>query len=87
MTTLTSKGYTATVVADPDTGSFHGQVVNIPALLTIAGSSMDEVKIAFDEVIADYEKWCCERDKVWRRRTALSSAVPFFKRAGKPSHG
>ena len=76
MTKLTSKGYTATIVADPDTGVFHGQVTNIPALLTIAGCSMDEVKIAFDEAIADYEVWCRERDNLHGRRQGSGRLAP-----------
>jgi len=55
MTKLTCKGYTATVEADPDTGWLYGEVTNIPALLTIAGCSMDDLKAAFVLAIADYE--------------------------------
>jgi predicted HicB family RNase H-like nuclease len=55
MANLTCKGYTAIVEADPGTGWIHGAVMNIPALLTIAGCSMDDLKAAFALAVADYE--------------------------------
>ena len=55
MTKLACKGYTATVEADPDTGWLYGEVKDIPALLTISGCSMDDVKVAFALAVADYE--------------------------------
>ena len=81
MTTLTCKGYTATVVTDPDTGVFHCQVTDMGALLTIAGCSMDEVKAAFEEALADYEVRCRERDKMRRaQHSAKASQTPLIRR-------
>jgi predicted HicB family RNase H-like nuclease len=77
MTKLTHKGYIATIEADPDTGLLHGEATNARALLTFAGRSMDEVKTAFEETIADYEEWSRERDKALetpRRRIAARKA-------------
>ncbi len=63
MTTLTHKGFTATIESDPDTGLFHGEATAKGALVTFAGRSMGEVKAAFEETIADFEEWCSERGK------------------------
>jgi predicted HicB family RNase H-like nuclease len=63
MTKLTCKGYAATVEADPETGFLHGEVPTTGALLTIAGCSMDEVKAALEETIADYEELRRERNR------------------------
>ena len=38
-------------------------MINTRAVLTFQGSSLDELKTAFADTIADYEDWCRERGK------------------------
>ena len=63
MNSLRHKDYLATIELDPDAGFFHGEVINTHAVLTFQGSSLDELKAAFADTIADYEDWCRERGK------------------------
>ena len=63
MNMLRHKDYLATIELDSDAGIFHGEVINTRAVLTFHGSSLDELKSAFADTIADYEDWCRERGK------------------------
>jgi predicted HicB family RNase H-like nuclease len=63
MTTMTHEGYLATVELDEDAGLFHGEVVNTRDVLTFQGRTLDELRAAFAETIADYIDWCRERGK------------------------
>jgi predicted HicB family RNase H-like nuclease len=61
MNMLRHKDYLATIELDPEAGFFHGEVINTRAVLTFHGSSLDELRAAFADTIADYEEWCQER--------------------------
>ncbi|WP_337997103.1 type II toxin-antitoxin system HicB family antitoxin [Oleispirillum naphthae] len=63
MSTMTHKGYVATVELDEDAGLFHGEVVNTRDVLTFQGGTVEELKVAFADTVADYEDWCKERGK------------------------
>ncbi len=63
MNLLRHKEYLATIELDPDAGFFHGEVINTRAVLTFQGRSLDELRAAFADTIADYEDWCKERGK------------------------
>jgi predicted HicB family RNase H-like nuclease len=63
MTTMTHDGYVARVELDEDAGLFHGEVVNIRDVLTFRRQTLEELKIAFADTIADYIGWCHERGK------------------------
>jgi predicted HicB family RNase H-like nuclease len=63
MTTMTHDGYLATIELDEDAGLFHGEVVNTRDVLTIQGRTLDELRSAFADTIADYADWCRERGK------------------------
>jgi predicted HicB family RNase H-like nuclease len=63
MTTMTHDGYVATIELDQDAGSFHGEVINTRDVLTFQGRTLDELKTAFGDTIADYIEWCRERGK------------------------
>jgi len=63
MSMMRHKDYLAAVELDPDAGLFHGEVVNMRAVLTFQGRSIDELQSAFADTIADYEDWCKERGK------------------------
>ncbi len=63
MTMMTSDGYLAKVELDEEAGLFHGEVINTRDVLTFQGRTLDELKAAFAETIADYIEWCRERGK------------------------
>jgi predicted HicB family RNase H-like nuclease len=63
MTTMTHDGYVARVELDEEAGLFHGEVVNTRDVLTFQGRTLDELKTAFADTIADYVDWCRERGK------------------------
>jgi predicted HicB family RNase H-like nuclease len=63
MTTLTHDGYVATIELDEEAGLFHGEVVNTRDVLTFQGRTLDELRVAFADTIADYIEWCRERGK------------------------
>lgn len=61
MTAMSHDGYVATIELDEDAGVMHGRVVNARAVLTFEGTSVDDLKQAFADTIADYKAWCSER--------------------------
>jgi predicted HicB family RNase H-like nuclease len=63
MTTMTHDGYVARVELDDQAGLFHGEVVNTRDVLTFQGRTLDQLKAAFADTIADYVEWCRERGK------------------------
>jgi predicted HicB family RNase H-like nuclease len=63
MTTMTHDGYIARVELDEEAGLFHGEVVNTRDVLTFQGRTLDELRTAFADTIADYVDWCHERGK------------------------
>jgi predicted HicB family RNase H-like nuclease len=63
MTTMTHDGYLASVELDQEAGLFHGEVVNTRDVLTFQGRTLDELRIAFADTIADYIDWCRARGK------------------------
>src|SRR6266581_4676158 len=63
MTTMTCDGYVATIELDEEAGVFHGEVINTRDVLTFQGRTLDELKAAFADTIADYVEWCRERGK------------------------
>jgi predicted HicB family RNase H-like nuclease len=67
MITMTHDGYVATIELDEEAGLFHGEVINTRDVLTFQGRTLDELKIAFADTIADYIDWCRERGKERQR--------------------
>jgi predicted HicB family RNase H-like nuclease len=63
MTTMTHDGYVATIELDEEAALFHGEVINTRDVLTFQGRTLDELKVAFADTIADYIEWCRERGK------------------------
>ena len=63
MTTMTHDGYVAAIEYDEEAGLFHGEVVNTRDVLTFQGRTVDELKTAFADTVADYLDWCRERGK------------------------
>jgi predicted HicB family RNase H-like nuclease len=63
MTTMTHDAYVATVELDEQAGLFHGEVINTRDVLTFQGRTLDELRAAFSDTIADYVAWCRARGK------------------------
>jgi predicted HicB family RNase H-like nuclease len=63
MTTMNHEGYVATIELDEEAGLFHGEVINTRDVLTFQGRTLDELKVAFADTIADYIEWCQARGK------------------------
>lgn len=63
MNLLTHQGYLATIELDEEAGLFHGEVVNTRDVPTFQGRTLDELRAAFADTIADYVAWCRERGK------------------------
>lgn len=55
------KGYIGKVEIDEDAGILHGEVINIRDVITLEGSSVDEVQKAFRESVDDYLEFCAQR--------------------------
>jgi predicted HicB family RNase H-like nuclease len=64
---MSHEGYIAAMELDEDGGFFHGEVVNTRDVLTFRGRTLEELKSAFADTIADYVEWCRERGKAPER--------------------
>lgn len=53
MSTMTHDGYIATLEIDEGAGVIHGRVVNARAVLTFEGTTVEELRGAFAETLAD----------------------------------
>ncbi len=55
------KNFEATVNFDDDAEIFHGEIVNTRDVITFQGSSVEELKRAFEDSVEDYLEFCLER--------------------------
>lgn len=55
------KDYEATVKFDDETEVFYGEVINMRDVITFQGSSVEELKKAFEDSVEDYLEFCRER--------------------------
>ena len=62
-TTMSWKGYIATIEYDPDIRKFHGIVQNANSVITFYGSSVDELECEFEASMTEYFKLCKEKGK------------------------
>ena len=53
--------YIAHVEFDDEAGVFHGEVVNTRDVITFQGTSVDELKKAFEDSVEEYLDFCQER--------------------------
>jgi len=60
---MTYNGYIASIELDEEAGLFHGEVINTRDVLTFQGRTLDDLRTAFADTIADYIDWCRERGK------------------------
>ncbi len=58
---MTYKGYSGTVRFDDEAEVFHGEVLGLRDVVTFQGTTVEEVKSAFEESIDDYLEFCKER--------------------------
>lgn len=61
MTTMTHEGYIAVLDVDADAGVIHGRVINTRVVLTFEADTLEGLRSAFADTIADYKDWCRER--------------------------
>jgi predicted HicB family RNase H-like nuclease len=55
------KGYQAKVELDEQAGIFHGEVINTRDVITFQGSSVEELRQAFEDSVDDYLEFCKSR--------------------------
>ena len=55
------KGYIARVDFDDKAEIFHGEVMNVRDVITFEGTSVAELRRAFQESVEDYLAFCAER--------------------------
>jgi predicted HicB family RNase H-like nuclease len=58
---MTYKGYRARAELDEDAGVFHGEVTNTRDVITFQGSSVEELKRAFEDSVDDYWEFSASR--------------------------
>jgi predicted HicB family RNase H-like nuclease len=63
MTTLTHDGYVAEIEIDEEAGLLSGSVINTRATLHFAGRTVEELKQAFADTLADYRDWCASEGR------------------------
>lgn len=73
---LVEGDYLARVDLDPDGDIFHGRIIGITDVINFYGSSIDELKAAFKDAIADYQDWCAEDGQQPQR--SLSGALTIY---------
>lgn len=58
---MTYKGYSGTVRFDDEGEILHGEVLGLRDVVTFQGTTVEELKRAFEESIDDYLEFCEER--------------------------
>jgi predicted HicB family RNase H-like nuclease len=58
---LMKDGYTAEVTYHEGDDLMHGLTLNTRATLHFAGRTLDELRSAFEDTLADYFGWCADR--------------------------
>jgi len=57
------KGYVGQVEFDDEANLFHGEVINLRDVVTFQGSTVEELREAFQESVDDYLEFCEERNE------------------------
>ena len=55
------KGYFAKVEFDDEADIFHGEVINLRDVITFEGTTVKELRKAFQDSVDDYLEFCAER--------------------------
>lgn len=58
---MTYKGYVGKVEFDDEAGIFYGEVVNLRDVITFQGTSVQELRQAFQDSVDDYLEFCAQR--------------------------
>ena len=78
------KGYVGQVEFDDEANIFHGEVINLRDVVTFQGSSVQELRKAFEESVDDYLDFCEERgespDKPYSGKFMLRVEPELHKR-------
>ncbi|MHB1351423.1 MAG: type II toxin-antitoxin system HicB family antitoxin [Desulfobulbaceae bacterium] len=78
------KGYIGKVELDDEAGIFHGEVINTRDVITIQGTTVAEIKQAFQESVEDYLAFCKqlgqEPDKPFTGRLMLRLSPDLHRR-------
>lgn len=61
---LNYKGYTGQAEFDDEAGLLHGEVLGLRDVVTFQGTSVEELKGAFEESVDDYLEFCRVRGEV-----------------------
>ncbi len=56
-------GYRAGIRYDDDAGLFHGEVIDTRDVITFQGTSVAELRQAFNDSVDEYLKVCAERGR------------------------
>ena len=60
---MTYKGYEGVGALDEEAGLFTVEVINTRDVITFQGSSVEELKRAFEDSVDDYLEYCATRGK------------------------
>ncbi len=60
-TMMTYKGYVGKVEFDDEAGIFYGEVINLRDVITFQGTSVQELRQAFQDSVDDYLEFCARR--------------------------
>ena len=63
MSMMTYKGYHGAFEYDSEADIFHGEVINLPDIITFQGRSIDDLKQALADSVEDYLEFCAEKGK------------------------
>jgi predicted HicB family RNase H-like nuclease len=63
MNTMSHDGFLATLDIDEDSGVISGVVTNTRATLHFQGRTVEELRAAFVDTIADYRDWCAHEGR------------------------
>lgn len=58
---MTYKGYVGKVEFDDEAGIFYGEVINLRDVITFQGTSVQELRQAFQDSVDDYLEFCARR--------------------------
>lgn len=58
---MTYKGYMGKVEFDDEAGIFYGEVINLRDVITFQGTSVQELRQAFQDSVDDYLEFCAQR--------------------------
>ncbi len=80
------KGYEGGVEFDEDAGVFHGEVLNTRDVITFQGTSVEELKRAFEESVDDYLAFCEERDEEPDKPSSVNLVIRITPELHKALH-